>query len=123
MLLQNSSDLITQVDSATLSNGQPVDVAHLINGTVLVIAADALALYRSAQQVGDALGNGLIRSVALSQPLQPENGRLLLEHRAGYVGLAGGLVLLITLNDVQMFASKTEALRNSNELVRMSLAF
>jgi len=47
---------------------------------------------------------------------------LVLEHRAGYVGLAGGFVLLITLNDVQLFGSKEDALRNRNEIARLSLA-
>ena len=123
MLLQNTSDLITQVTQETLASGQPVDAALLINGTVLVIGADALALYRTREQISDPLGNGLIRSVALPQPLLPDNGRFLLEHKAGYVGLAGGRVILITLNDVQLFDSKNDALRNQNERGRMSLAF
>ena len=123
MLLQNTSDLITQVTQETLASGQPVDAALLINGTVLVIGADALALYRTREQISDPLGNGLIRSVALPQPLEPDNGRFLLEHKAGYVGLAGGRVILITLNDVQLFDSKNDALRNQNERGRMSLAF
>ena len=123
MLLQNTSDLITQVTQETLASGQPVDAALLINGTVLVIGADALALYRTREQISDPLGNGLIRSVVLPQPLEPDNGRFLLEHKAGYVGLAGGRVILITLNDVQLFDSKNDALRNQNERGRMSLAF
>ncbi|WP_430460052.1 hypothetical protein ACQUQU_12635 [Thalassolituus sp. LLYu03] len=123
MLLQNTSDLITQVTRESLANGQAVDAAQLINGTVLVIGADALALYRTCEQIADPLGNGLIRSVALPQPLLADDGRFLVEHKAGYVGLAGGRVLLITLNDVQLFDSKNDALRNQNERVRMSLAF
>ena len=70
----------------------------------------------------DALGNGLIASVTLPHTLPAENDRLVLEHRAGYVGLAGGFVLLITLDDVQLFGSKEDALRNRNEIARLSLA-
>ncbi len=121
MLIENSSDLIAAVEPITLANGRGADVAQLINGSVLLIAEDALALYRSRAQVGDALGNGLIRSVGLPLPLVAENGRFLLEHRAGYVGLCGGLVLLITLNDVQMFRSREDALHNRGELVRLPL--
>jgi len=123
MLIENSSDLIAAVEHISLANGTAADAAQLVNGCVLLISADALALYRSKAQVGDPLGNGLIRSVSLTQPLQADGGEFILEHKAGYVGLCGGPVLLITLNDIQMFSSKEDALRNRNELLRMSLAF
>ena len=122
MLIENTSDLIRQVEHRVLPSGAVVDVANLINGTFLVIAADSLSLYRTAAQVGDPLGNGLIASVALPVSLPLQNGRFLQEHRAGYVGLSGGYVLLITLNDAQVFVSKEDALRNRNELARLSLA-
>lgn len=123
MLLQNTSDLITEVSQTTLPSGIQVDVAQLINGAALVLSEQALALYRNAESVGDALGNGLIRSIDLPLTLEREHDRYLQEHKAGYVGLSGGIVLLITLNDVQMFPSRNDALRNQNELTRMSLAF
>ncbi len=122
MLIENTSDLIVRTEQRQLPSGVPVDLAGLQNGTVLAIGADALALYRSFEAVGDALGNGLIASVTLPRTLAAENGGFVLEHRAGYVGLAGGFVLLITLNDVQLFSSKEDALRNRNEIARLSLA-
>ncbi|MCT7358153.1 MAG: hypothetical protein COB09_10405 [Thalassobium sp.] len=122
MLIENTSDLIVRLEQRQLPSGINVDLAALQNGTVLAISADALALYRSFDAVGDALGNGLIASVTLPHTLPAENDRLVLEHRAGYVGLAGGFVLLITLNDVQLFGSKEDALRNRNEIARLSLA-
>lgn len=122
MLIENTSDLIVRLEQRQLPSGIDVDLAALQNGTVLAIGADALALYRSFDAVGDALGNGLIASVTLPHTLPAENGRFVLEHRAGYVGLAGGFVLLITLNDVQLFSSKEDALRNRNEIARLSLA-
>ena len=121
MILQNTSDLIAQVTHQQLPSGIPVDVAQLVNGSALVISADALALYRNADGVGDALGNGLVRSIDLPLTLTQENGAFLQEHKAGYVGLSDGRVLLITLNDVQMFPSKQDALRNQNEVVRLPL--
>jgi len=122
MLIENTSDLIVRLEQRQLPSGINVDLAALQNGTVLAISADALALYRSFDAVGDALGNGLIASVTLPHTLPAENDRLVLEHRAGYVGLAGGFVLLITLDDVQLFGSKEDALRNRNEIARLSLA-
>ena len=122
MLIENTSDLIVRLEQRQLPSGINVDLAALQNGTVLAISADALALYRSFDAVGDALGNGLIASVTLPHTLPAENDRLVLEHRAGYVGLAGGFVLLITLNDVQLFGSKEDALRNRNEIARLPLA-
>ncbi len=122
MLIENTSDLIVRLEQRQLPSGINVDLAALQNGTVLAISADALALYRSFDAVGDALGNGLIASVTLPHTLPAENDRLVMEHRAGYVGLAGGFVLLITLNDVQLFGSKEDALRNRNEIARLSLA-
>jgi hypothetical protein len=124
MLLENSSDLIARLEHTQLANGEPVDLAHLINGQVLAVSSDALALYSRADSVQDALGNGLLSSVAL-----PEGVRLSVQHdgfiqqyRAGYVGLSDDYVLLITLNDVQLFASKSDALRNQNELARLALS-
>ena len=122
MLIENTSDLIRQVEHRLLPSGAVVDIASLINGTFLVLAADSLSLYRTAAQVGDPLGNGLIASVALPVSLPLQDGRFLQEHRAGYVGLSGGYVLLITLNDAQLFSSKEDALRFRTELVRLSLA-
>ena len=122
MLIENTSDLIVRTEQRQLPSGVPVDLAGLQNGTVLAIGADALALYRSFEAVGDALGYGLIASVTLPCTLAAEDGCFVLEHRAGYVGLAGGFVLLITLNDVQLFSSKEDALRNRNEIARLSLA-
>lgn len=124
MLLDNSSDLIAQHRRDTLADGRVVDIAQLINGQFLAISQDALALYRTAEAIHDPLGNGLLGSVSIpiEHHLQPEQGGYLLMHKAGYVGLSHGMTLLITLNDVQLFANRNDALRNQNEIVRLSLA-
>ena len=121
MIVGNSSDLITALQHGHLHQ-HGIAIATLINGTALVVAPDSMSLYRSADKVGDELGNGLIASVKLPVTLSAPDGILILEHKAGYVGLAEGYVLLITLNDVQLFANKNDALRNQNEIARLSLA-
>lgn len=121
MIVGNSSDLIAALQHIHV-NEQLVAIATLINGTALVVAPDSMSLYRSVDKVGDELGNGLIASVRLPITLTAADGVLILEHKAGYVGLADGYVLLITLNDVQLFANKNDALRNQHEIVRLSLA-
>ncbi|ASP38639.1 hypothetical protein CHH28_08090 [Bacterioplanes sanyensis] len=124
MLLQNSSDLIERQQRTRLANGDVVDLAWLINGQVLAVSANALALYSRAEAVHDELGNGLLASVAIPAELSLslQDGGYIQEHRAGYVGLSDQRVLLITLNDVQLFASKQDALRNQNERARLPLA-
>lgn len=123
MLIENSSNLIESVQPGNLASGERADLAQLINGQVLVISADALALYSRMEAVSDELGNGLLNSVRIPDEfrLDIENDAYLQEHNAGYVGLSGDKVLLITLNDVQMFPSKTDALKNQNEIVRVAL--
>lgn len=123
MLLDNSSNLIAQHHRDRLDDGRIVDMAKLINGQFLAISHDSLALYRSAEALHDRLGNGLLGSVAI--PVEhhiPEyEGGYLQIHKAGYVGLSADMTLLITLNDVQLFASRNDALRNQNEIVRLPL--
>jgi len=123
MLIENSSDLIQSVEQAQLPSGKPADLATLVNGQVLVVSEDALAVYRSVADVSDELGNGLRASVSIpaAYTLPWQAQAFIQEHRAGYVGLSDGRVLLITLNDVQMFPSKQDALRNQNEVVRIPL--
>ena len=122
MLSASSSDLIRTTECRQLPQAGAVEVLTLVNGTALVIAADSLSLYRSPQQVGDPLGNGLVASVAAAPALVPQQGRFVQEYRAGYVGLCDGRVLLISLNFVQLFGSKEDALHNRGEQARLSLA-
>lgn len=123
MLIENSSDLIQSISQGSLASGKQADLAQLINGQVLAISDDALALFSRMEDVADELGNGLRASVMIPPAFQLslENNRYLQEHRAGYVGLSSNRVLLITLNDVQMFPSKQDALANRDEIVRLPL--
>ena len=124
MLIENTSNLIKQHQRVQLRNQQWADAAELINGQVLVISVDSLALYRSLDAIHDELGNGCLQAVSIPEPHHIQaiaEQSLLQEHKAGYVGLCDQQTLLITLNDVQMFANKTDALRNQNEIVRLML--
>ncbi len=89
MLIENTSDLIVRLEQRQLPSGINVDLAALQNGTVLAISADALALYRSFDPVGDALGNGLIASVTLPHTLPQKTTVWCWNTAPGYVGLAG----------------------------------
>lgn len=127
MLIESTTDLITDLTVRKMPSGIWVQEAALVNGNALVVASDTLALYRRPNSCTDILGNGFIRSIAIPESshlrvADDQQGHFIVEHRAGYVGLQGGKVLLITLNDVQMFADKLSALQNKNEIVRLSLA-
>jgi len=122
MIIQNSSDLIRHHQPQVLANGTPVHEAELINGHAVIIGHDSLSLYRRPGDCADPLGNGFIRSVSLPDNHRiPQEAPMLQEHRAGFAGLVGGYVLLIGLNDIRLFSSREDALRNRNELVRLAL--
>ncbi len=127
MLIESTSDLISELQERQLPSGVWVHEASLMNGSALVIAQDTLALFRRPGSCGDSLGNGFIRSVSIPEefcltPISGSRGSYVCEHKAGYVGLTEDRVLLITLNDVQLFPDKLAALKNQGEIVRLSLA-
>lgn len=125
MLIESSSDLISHLASVTMPNGIAGHEATLINGNAVVVTHKELALFRKAGDCVDPLGNGFIRSVVIPREnhiaTDADQSPFIVEHRAGYVGLADGQVLLITLNSIQMFPSKHAALRNENQIVELSL--
>lgn len=117
------SDLVTNSVTFTLSNGEPAEQLWLRGGSVLVISATALALYKDAAAVNDPLGNGLIALTDLSKtsPLTHLDGHFMTEHRAGYIGLHGERMLLITPVAIQLFDERRDALQNRNERARLPL--
>lgn len=117
------SDLVTNSVTFTLSNGEPAEQLWLRGGSVLVISATALALYKDEASVGDPLGNGLIALTDLSKasPLTHKDGHFMTEHRAGYIGLHGERMLLITPVAIQLFDDRLDALQNRNERARLPL--
>ncbi|MCY0964465.1 hypothetical protein [Parathalassolituus penaei] len=124
MLIENNSNLIRGVFATTLASGASVDVAELVNDRFLAVASESLSLFSTRKAVSDPLGNGLLQRVGIPESdwLLAEDGDFILEHRAGYVGLCSGKVLLIGLNDARLFSGPADALRNRNEIVRIPLA-
>lgn len=121
MLIEQSSNLIRETRPVTLVSGAEAEAAMLINHSVLVIASDAVAQFTSLEAVQDPLGNGLLQSVSLPEGFQLAGPPFIERHQAGYVGLKGGRALLIGLNDVRVFESAQDALRNHNEIARLPL--
>ena len=121
MLIEQSSNLIRETRPVTLASGADAEAAMLINHSVLVIASDAVAQFTSLEAVQDPLGNGLLQSVSLPADFQLAGPPFIERHQAGYVGLKDGRALLIGLNDVRVFESAQDALRNHNEIARLPL--
>jgi|ETN07SMinimDraft_1059922.scaffolds.fasta_scaffold01962_2 hypothetical protein len=122
MLIENSSNLIASHQPRTLANGIQVHEAELINGNALVIGPDSLSLYRRPGDCLDSLGKGFIRSAAFDAEFLLTDYPLIERHQAGFVQLSGGAGLLIGLNDARLFRSANDALRNHDEICRISLA-
>lgn len=119
MLLEGDSDIIQRCEWSAETGMQYLTFR---NGSVLVISENALAFYKSMEAIQDPLGNGLLEMAELTSPILAGKNGFVLEYRAGFVGLENDLALLITPNDIQLFPSKDDALRNQNEVVRLKLA-
>jgi hypothetical protein len=83
------------------------------NGQVLLVSADAVALYRHDDAVDDPLGNGLLGHELLPPELACTAGEApVAEQRAGYVRLQSGAVLFIRPDGVALYENADDALRN-----------
>jgi len=124
MLIENSSDIVSNDQQLALQSGELVDALTLINSQILVLSENTLSVYRSLDSIQDPLGNGLLHTVALqgaAELVRGQDGRFMAMKKAGVVGLFDDKVILITPNDIQLFANRNDALRNQKELVRLSL--
>lgn len=121
-MFYGTSDIIESVEATPLANGTPAERLLLRGGPVLVLTAEAMALYRDATGPDDPLGNKLIALAELAPEhrLALGDGHFIREHRAGYIGLMDDKAILITPAAVQLFANKDDALRNQNELARLA---
>jgi hypothetical protein len=123
MLLEGSSDIILKCEYMTSGAHQGSQWLTFRNGFVMVLTTDCMALYRDEVSITDPLGNGLKALADLKegdQLLAAENG-LISSFSAGFVGLNDEKAILITPNDIQLFANKTDALYNRDELARLEL--
>ena len=122
MLFYGTSDIVTELESRPLNNGELAERVHLKGGPVLVLSQRALALYKDAASPDDPLGNGLLALVELDEAhqLAPAGERFVTEHRAGYIGLADGQALLVTPAAIVLYANRDDALRNQNARAKLN---
>lgn len=123
MLIENTSDIVKASHLLTLKNGQQVEALALINSQILVLAENALSLYKDIASIEDPLANGLLHSASLVEAnrLKQEEGRFMQMHRSGLIGLFDEKVILLTPNDIQLFPNRNCALRNQDEIVAFHL--
>lgn len=92
-----------------------VNLLHFHQGMVLLIGADAVALYRDRQAVDDPLANGLIGYQPIPPKLRsefrPPEGYLA-GQTAGFIGLRSGAALFVRPDGVALYPCSMDALYN-----------
>ena len=123
MLIENTSDIVKSSHLLTLKNAEQVEALELINSQILVLAKNALSLYKDIASIEDPLANGLLHTASLEEAglLKQEDGRFMQMHRSGLIGLFDDKVILLTPNDIQLFPNRNSALRNQDEIVLFHL--
>jgi len=118
-----SSDIISTIDNRELDNGEMIQVLTLRDNKVLIITETAIGLYNNLEHFLDPLADGRLGYAELpdGQTLVWNNGAIVQEYNAGYIGLSDGKVILIAPNAIQLFSSKHNALRNIDAIVRIGL--
>ena len=128
MIEQHTSDVVRTSKKIAPGDGagagEHAELVVLINGNVILLSERVMRLYRSEQDVGDPLGNGLLYTAELPETakLAQENGQFMSMHKAGVIGLMDEKILLVTPNDIQMFPDRPRALRNTEEILRIPLS-
>ncbi len=124
MILSGSSDIIVKCEYFESGRHAHTQWLSFANDLILVLNETFFALYKNEQAINDELGNGLVALADLPKNalLKTDKHGFVTEYRAGFVGLQDDKVILITPNDIQLFANKADALRNQNEIVRLKLA-
>ena len=119
MLIETNSDVVQLSQLLTLKNGERVEALTLINTQILLLAHNSLSLYKDLASIEDPLANGLLHSAALEEShyLLQKEGRFMDMTRSGLVGLFDEKVILLTPNDIQLFANRAGALRNQDEIM------
>jgi len=122
MLLSNS-DIIQNRRLIELESGETAEALELRDGLTLILKPDAIALYRSLDAFFDPLGSGCMAYAELprEQQLTWSNNQIMQEHKAGYVGLSEGKVLLITPSHIRLYQSKHNALHHIDPIGELML--
>lgn len=123
MIHQHSSNIIQAHAEISLQNGDYAEILSFHNDLTLVLSEQTLAMFKDRHSVNDPLGNGLISTVQLEpeDQLKIVEGKIVKNYQSGFVGLMDGRALLVTPNVIQLFPSANDALRNQNELARLTL--
>lgn len=121
-MLRDGTSKIVQSHEQRQLRGTPVEVLHLNDGKAIVIAHNALAVYKSAAAIDDDFGQGLLDICDLPPDVFPSgNAPKLIEHNAGFVGLSHDRALLILPNGIKMYANKNDALYNRSAIANLKL--
>ena len=123
MIIEGSSDIVTRCEFKQDATQGATQWLTFRNGWVMVLAPHFINLYKSEAVINDPLGNGLIDSadVPSEWTLVVDETGFVSRYAAGFVGLVDGKAILITPNDIQLFPSADDALRNQNEIIRLAL--
>ena len=110
-----SDQVVARHEVTELAGRGRVNLLHFHPGTVLMVAATAVGLYRSPEAVNDPLGNGLIGYEAIPEALQGDAGACdgqIQEQQAGYVRLVSGGIIFIRPDGVGLYPDTRSALNN-----------
>lgn len=123
MVIEGNSDIVVRCEYKRDELNQAAQWLTFRNGFVLILQPSFMALYKDVQSIHDPLGNGLKAMVDIPETfaLHETNNGFVSSFSAGFVGLADDKAILITPNDIQLFANKTDALHNRDEIARLAL--
>ncbi|SIT05197.1 hypothetical protein [Neptunomonas antarctica] len=122
MGISGTSDIIKNVTSLQLDSTEKVQVLEFLDGKLLILAKDAIALHKSRTSFEDPLADSYLGYTELA----PEHhlhwiDGIIEEYKSGYVGLKDQRVILITPNAIQLFPGKKEALHNQQCIAKIAL--
>lgn len=110
-------NIIAQHEVLERSPRGTVNLLHFHQGMVLLIGADAVALYRDRRAVDDPLANGLLGYETIPPALRGEwvagSGHVR-EQTSGYIGLCSGAALFVRPDGVALYPDNADALHNRN---------
>lgn len=123
MSIYGTSDIIKDVSCFQLVNSEKVQVLEFHDGMLLILAKDAIALYKSRSSFEDPMTDGSLGYVKLASEhhLKWTDDSIIEEYKSGYICLKDQRVILITPNAIQLFPGKHEALRNQQCLAHIIL--
>jgi len=122
MLLEGNTNIVKSVERGQRA-GEVIELLEFFSGHALVISCRQFGFYKNKNAVSDPLGNGLIdmADIPVQYQLNIEHEQWTTEHSSGFIGLSNHCTLLILPTAIRLYASKSDALRNRNPIVELSL--